>query len=352
MADKQYGYESGYGTGAPTDTASKVPQYGYESGYGTSGGSSQWDVAKAVFNEMPQIAPWNKANQALKSAGGKVAEAGGYLGAKAESAGYPSIGNTIQGAGIGLGGAIALSPEILAAYTGLKGIYNSPSPTVQGLVNSPQELSPQYTAQNQAIGISNEVPETASKVINPDPYSYPSTLTKPKYVNGIAGQVEGAPTIPRLKPQVPAEALPSTTPLKYPDDPGTLINHINDRISTHGINLNPQELSDYKELLSTKMANGEIPKFGPDGKITPIFAKATRTTQNVTGTLNQVAEPLLKNAQLPEGILPTRQGLNQAYSVAAKQQALTDLVKKYGLRIGEVGLGGLGLKTLTDYFRK
>lgn len=346
MADKAYGYESGYGTGSPDVSATTL--HGYESGYGSDQpeGSSQWDVAKAALGEAQQLAPWNKANQALKNVGGNVAEAGGYLGAKT---GYPQTGEAV---GVGLGGAIALAPDILAAYTGMKGIYNSPSPTVQGLVNTPQELGPQYAAQNQAIGISNDVPETASRVVNPDPYQYPSQLTKPKYVNGIAGQVEGAPTIPRLKPQIPAEPLPSTTPLKYPNDPGTLINQINDRISQHGTNLNPQELSDYKNLLQTKMANGDIPRFDPNGKTTSIFAQASQTAKNVSNALNQVSEPLLKNAQLPEGTLPTRAGLNQAYSISAKQQALMNFIKKWSLRgLEGSALAGLG-KEGYDYFKK
>lgn len=351
-----YGYQNGYGSGS-SDTvdvsASTTPTYGYQSGYAQQpSGISKLDLAKAAMSQVEQLAPWNKANQAVKDIGGEVAQVGGYIGGKVANAGYPATGNAIQAGGVGLGGAIALSPDLLAAYTGMKGIYNSPNPTVQGLVNTPQELGPQYAAQNQAIGISNDVPETASKVVNPDPYQYPSTLTKPKYVNGIAGQVEGAPTISRLKPQVPAEPLPSTTPLKYPDDPGTLINQINDRISTHGTNLNPQELSDYKNLLQTKMANGDIPKFDPNGKVTSIFAQASQANKNITNTLNQVAEPLLQNAQLPEGTIPTRSGLNQAYGTASKQQNIQNFLQKWGIRAGELGIASTGAKGIYDWLKK
>lgn len=349
-----YGYQNGYGSGSPGAVdVSTAPTYGYQSGYGqTPTGISNLDLAKTALGQVEQLAPWNKANQAIKNVGGDVAEAGGYVGGKVANAGYPATGNAIQKTGVGVGGAIALSPDLLAAYTGMQGIYNSTNPTVQGLVNTPQELGPQYAAQNQAIGISNDVPETASKVVNPDPYQYPSTLTKPKYVNGIAGQVEGAPTIPRLKPQVPAEALPSTTPLKYPDDPGTLINQINDRISTHGTDLNPQELSDYKNLLQTKMSNGDIPKFDPNGKVTSIFAKASQAASNVTNTLNQVSEPLLQNAQLPEGTIPTRAGLNQAYSTASNQQALQNFLAKWGAKGAEASGIGYGLDKLIGYLKK
>ena len=100
------------------------------------------------------------------------------------------------------------------------------------------------------------------------------------------------------------------------------------------------------------MANGDIPKFDQNGKLTSIFAQASDAAKKVTNTLNQVAEPLLQNASLPEGTLPTREALNQAYSVASKQQALQNIIKKYGLKGVEAGLGVLGTKELYDYFRR
>lgn len=422
----------------------------------STNGSSKMDVAMAALGQAQNLAPWNKITKMRQTLGGDIAEAGGYLGAKIANAGFPATGDAIQSAGVGLGSIPAIGPEVLSAYAGLKGIYNSPSPTVQGLVNTPQELSPQYAAQNQAIGISNDVPETAGKVQYENPYQYPSQLSKPKYVpvkqpdlpvvqqgattgdphalfayndqvspdiaaqskyqvwgdksrpvfkdNGgtlthgsqatigelqdagvpVVGRTQrsidlghepldlpkqptifqpienpNAPAFARPKLSYPADTgpgaaqpLPSTVPTKYPDDPGTLINMANQRISEHGTNLTPQELSDMKTLIQTKMANGDIPKFGPDGKMTQIFAQATQAQKNISNTLNQVAEPLLKNAQLPEGTLPTRAGLNQAYSLASKQQAVMGYVKRYGLKGAEAGLGALGAKQLYDYFRK
>lgn len=337
-----YGYQNGYGAGASdADVApSTATTYGYQNGYGSAEGSSQWDVAKTAMNQVAQTIPWNQVRQyTTQPLAQAISDAG-------NDAGYPKTGAAI-------GTAVAISPEILGAVTGLEGLYKSPSPTVQGLLNTPQELSPQYAAQNAAAGISNTVPETASKVVNPDPYSYPSTLTKPKYVNGIAGQVEGAPTIPRLKPQVAPEPLPSTTPLKYPDDPGTLINLINNRVNQFGQSLNPQELSDYKNLLQTKMgAGGDIPKFDQNGNMTSIWAQASQTNKNLTGALNQAVDQNINPANLPDGTLQSRGDLNQAYSTAKTQQNITDFVKKYGARAGELGAGAYGLDKVYNYFKK
>ncbi len=100
----------------PLDQSASVPQEG----------SSQLDVAKSVMGQVSQLAPWNKANAVLKNdIGGGIATGAGYLGGKVANAGYPNTGNAIQIGGVGLAGAISLSPEILAAYTSWSGINSS-----------------------------------------------------------------------------------------------------------------------------------------------------------------------------------------------------------------------------------
>jgi len=424
------------------------PSQPFQAAESPTDGSSQMDVAKFALSQAAAMNPVNKLTQMRQNVGGDIAEAGGYLGGKVTSAGFPNVGNAIQRVGVVAGSIPALGPEVLGAYTSLKGLYNPTNPVAAGITNTPKDLSPQYAMQNQAAGISNDIPETAGKVQYENPYQYPSQLSKPKYIpvqqpdlpviqpgaktgdphalfayndkfgpggtersvynvfgdpNHPAIQGRGwgssvsaedaqaagipitgrqpnsikyqpiqsgsptyqpienpnAPAFTRPKLSYPAESgqgaaqpLPSTVPTKYPNDPGALINQINDRIGQHGTNLTPQELSDYHQLLSTKMANGDIPKFSPEGKITPIYAQATQAAQKVTNTLNQVVEPLLQGKQLPIGTLPTRIGLNQAYGIASNQQAFTELAKKYGLKAGETVLGALGAKGLYDYFRK
>lgn len=344
--------------------------------------------------------------------------------------GYPMTGAAA-------GTAVAMIPDFLSAYAGMRGLGQSTNPTIKGLMNTPKELGPQYAAQNAAIGISERVPETASKVQYDNPYQYASQLSKPKYpsvrpspslevvepgskkgdphalfaynddfgpngtkrslynvfgdpshpaiqARGWGSSVDadalknagipitgrqptslqytpiqnqpapmanpGGAAFTRPKPQIPAEPLPSAVPTKYPNDAGALINQANSRVSQFGGKLTPQELSDYKSLIQRKMANGDIPRFGPDGKPTQIWAQASQTTHNITNALNQAAEPLLQKANLPAGTMPTRAGLNQAYSTASKQQQLKELLSKY-LKLGlKGGAGILGAKGAYDHF--
>lgn len=360
-SEYQYGFENNYGASAPQDQQSTTqPQesYGFENNYSTSSKNpaTKWDVIKAAAGPISDVlqTPWGKVQQGFKQAGGAIAEGGGYLGGRI---GYPQTG---QALGVGIGGTIALAPELLATYTGLKGIYESQNPVVKGLVNTPQELGPQYEAQNEAIGISNKVPETASKVQYENPQQYPSQLSNIRYKQNppIAGiPVEPTPIatgakMPTPKPVIPAEPLASTVPLKYPNDPGSLINLADSRIATHGENLTPQELSDYKKILDTMIDNGTIPKFGENGKITPLYARASQLRNTIVSLGNKLAEPLLQNANVPEGIMQSRSGLNQAYGIASKQQAVTEASKQAMKYLAELAGAGYGAQKVYDYFKK
>lgn len=337
MAAKRYGYESGYGSGAPDAAAPEAPTqtYGYESGYG-SNNATPTDVALskagAAYDTLNQMAPWNVLRaHTLQPAADAVAEQGGRLG-------YPKTGAA-------LGTAIAISPEILSAYTSLRGIYNSANPIVKGLMNTPQELGPQYAAQNEAVGLRARPPEQSGANLKfPNPYGENTLTTRPPAAiqvdTNIPSNLRGA------------DALPSTTPVKYPNNPASLINAADQRISQFGPQLNQQELSDYKALLDQNIGDpNKIPKF-IDGKKNPLYAQASQVRAKVSDLLNQVIEPKLAGANLPEGTMPTRAGLNQAYGVASKQQALTELIKKYGLKGIELAGGGLAGKQLYDYFKK
>lgn len=319
-----------------------------------SGLAKNYEAYKTAANIAGSVAPWNQVKQGLTSLGGAISEGAGNLGARVSNGipqygipPSPKIGAAIQGAGVVAGAVPAIGPDVLAAYSSLRGLYNPENPLAVGLTNSTKDISPQYAAQNEALGVSNDVPETANKIKYQDPYEYPSQLTKPKYVNGQPVPNPGGSTFSRPKVQLPADSgmgaaqpLPGNIPLQYPNDPASLINHINDTIDTHGANVPLQQLQDYKELLSTKMA-GDAPEI-PRG--TPLFAKATQTSQKVNSTMNQVADPLLQKTKLPSGVLPTRTALNQAYSVASKRQQILEFIKKYGARTAEVAgtVGGLG----------
>jgi len=294
-------------------------------------------VGLAALGLAQDKAPWNKANAAYKRGIGSYAE---WLGkhtslepAKIASATLP----------------LAMAPELLGAITSWEGIHNTTNPTVKGLVNSPQELGPQYEAQNEAIGVTRRTPqEGGAKPAYPEPYQYPSQLTKmkpTKFIKGVPGPLEDTgQTIPRLKPQIPAESLPSTVPIRYPSKPGDFMTYANNRLQ-FGSQLDPQELMDWQVKLQTDMSNGAIPKFDPNGKITTVFQQASDLKSRIGNVFNQIAEPRLVGADLPEGTIPTRSGLNQAYGVSSKQQTVQNALKKTGKiarYAGELGAAGYG----------
>lgn len=310
----------------------------------------------AVIDQVSSMAPWNKANQMYKDAVGWGAEKLGQ---------HTSIPPTVIGAAMT---PLAVAPEILGAYTSLKGIYNSPNPTVKGLVNTPQELSPQYTAQNKAIGVARRIPQEGGRTPTfEDPYKYPSQLSKPKYasvksqapeivnpsgkvVSPIPGKTiqaaEGAPTsFARPKPQTPAEQLPGTVPTRLPNNPGDFMAYANQKLAQFGDKINPQELMDWQVKIQTDMGNGTIPKIDPSsGRITTIYQQATDLLGRIKGVFNPIAERRLKVASLPEGTIPTRAGLDKAYGVAANLQNATK-------KVGKIAGGIAGVAALESYIR-
>lgn len=308
-----------------------------------------------VAEQVSAMAPWNKANQMYKDAVGWGAE---KLGQNTD----------IPPAAIGAAMTpLAVAPEILGAYTSLKGIYNSPNPTVKGLVNTPQELSPQYSAQNKVIGVTRRIPQeggTAPKF--EDPYKYPSLLEKAKYaqeesfgpklVNSSGNPIKstlptepiqgyGPTSIGRPRPQIPAEQLPGTIPTRLPSKPGDFMSYANSKLAQFGNKINPQELMDWQVKIQTDMGNGTIPKIDPSsGRITTIYQQATDLLSRIKGVFNPIAESKLAGATLPKGTIPTRAGLDKAYGVAANLQKATK-------KVGKVAGGIAGVAALETYIR-
>jgi len=362
-----------------SNTMASGPWDDFKSPASSSEGSSQMDVAKFAAGQVSNLAPWNKLTKMRQKFGGDIAEAGGYVGGKVANAGFPNAGNVIQGAGVELGAIPAIGPEALSAYTSLKGLYNPENPVAAGLTKTPQQLSPQYTAQNDAAGIANRPAEQAGKIQYPDQYQYPSQLSKPKYIpvkpsELPAGQpgvpmpepvqpatptfrpVENpnAPAFSRPKPQIPAEPLPTTTPLKYPSDPASLVNTAGDRITKFGDKLGPQELHDYRNLLDQNIGHpNKIPQF-IQGKLNPLYAQASALRSQVNGLLNQVVDKYISQVKLPTGTLPTRESLNQAYGISkipGKVGSALGDVSKTGGKIAGAGAGIYGtIQALKHYF--
>jgi len=254
-------------------------------------------TAMYAAGKVSDLAPWNKVSKVFPAMAGGVAKE------------YTSMGLDPRISAL-LATPLAIAPQIAGTALSLEGLHNAPSPTVRGLVNTPAELGPEYEAQNTAIGITRRVPQEGGAV---------AKFPQPEFQGFGAKQ-------PR--PVVPAEPLPSIIPIRYPSKPGDFMAYANNRLQ-FGTQLDPQELMDWQVKLQTDMGNGAIPKIDPStGKITTIFQQASDLKNRIQQTFNKIAEPRLVGADLPEGTMPTRAGLNQAYGIAAKQAALQNALKK------------------------
>jgi hypothetical protein len=287
------------------------------------------------------LAPWNKVSQVFPYLGGKVAEE------------YTSMGLDPKIAAM-LGTPLAIAPAIAGTALSLEGLHNAPSPTVKGLMNTPQELGPEYEAQNKAIGVTRRIPqEGGAKPTFNSPYQNTLSTKPPRALpvgvdpeTGIQSNLIGA------------EPLPSNVPIRYPSKPGDFMAYANNRLK-FGTQLDPQELMDWQVKLQTDMNNpSAIPKFqtdnfgNPTGKLTTIYQQASDLNNRIQQTFNQIAEPRLVGADLPEGTMPTRSGLNQAARVSYGQQNLQNALKKGGKVARWIGEGGAGLYGLYNLGKK
>lgn len=222
-------------------------------------------------------------------------------------AGYPTVGAVA-------GTAVSMIPELASAYMGWKALHNVQNPIVKGALNTPQELSPEYASQNQAVGISDKLPIQRGTVAK-----YPG--------------LDGLPT------NSPPPQSPTVAPLSYPKDTNTYLNFARDRIDSLGAQLTPQELADHKTILSNILNDLKV-----KGQVgTPVFAKAAQLQTDTSGLQNTV--------------IPGRANLNQAYGISKTlnpevMQAIKNYAQKYGkLALKEaigVGLGVGVAKKLTQ----
>lgn len=226
----------------------------------------------------------------------------------------------------------------------------------KAILNSPKSLGKQYAAQDAAVGVKRVLPETGPKAVFEDPYKYPSNLSKPKYASvetpgpkivNTRGEiispnpessiqaVDTAPTsFTRPKPTIQAEPMPTSIPEKLPDNLAGFKKFAESRIDKFGDKLTPQELMNYKVHLETKMADGSIPKFGDNGKITTAWQQASDLRNKVASTFKTVMDKKLQNVDLPSGVERTRTNLDSintlSNSIRNKGRAVGDFAKKAG----------------------
>ena len=281
-----------------------------------SGGSSQMDVAGFALGQAAQLAPWNRVNDAFKSGVGRVAEFAGSKGANP----YLTAAALTP---------VAMAPEILAATSGWKGVQNTSNPTLKGLTSTPQELGPQYAAQNAAIGVERRIPQEGGRL---------PTYPQPE-LQGLGSRQ------PRPLPGGAPSYLPEVVPERLPSKPGDFLKYGNEKLSQFGDRMNPQELMDWDVKLGTDLSNPNvIPRFQVDpmtgkqtSKITTMFQQASDLSARAKGTFNQIAEERLKAAQLPEGTMPTRAALDQAYALSNRVQQYYDRGLAFSWKVGKAG---------------
>jgi hypothetical protein len=302
--------------GAALGSRPELKPYGFQPGL--SSDQPATPVQSALSAAGQTLAAPIRMGQTLsagpQATGEAIAETGGELG-------YPKTG-------VALGAIPAMAPYVLSGYAAMKGLYASENPTLRGLLNTPQELSPQYSAQNKAIGVTRRVPQEGGKL--------------PQFAQPEA---QGLATKPP-RPMVPAETLPEVVPTRLPSKPGDFLAYANQKLAQHGSKVNPQELMDWQVKLQTDMSNGVIPKIDKEsGRITTIYQQATDLLSRIKGTFSPIAEQRLTGAELPPGTIPTRAGLDKAYGIASNVQSATRKAVKYGSGIA-------GVAALEEYIRR
>jgi hypothetical protein len=211
---------------------------------------------------------------------------------------------------IGATSGYTLPGAVSALKSGLTNALNkSGSPLLRGLINSPKELSPEFQAGKEAVGIGTDLPERIGRKARfPEPEL--NVATK------------------QPKPIAKAETLPGVSPVAYPKDTNAFLNFANARVKAFGNKLSPQELNDFKEITGEMFRKGEIVP-GTDQ-----YAVATKLQHQVT--------PLLNKA------IPGRASLNKTYAISKTLHPnVIGAVKDYAKTYGPAALfSAIGLKAL------
>lgn len=184
-------------------------------------------------------------------------------------------------------------------------------PLLKALGKSPGELSPEFSTGNEAAGISEQLPVQRGAM---------ARFPQPERI---------APTKQPI-PIAKAETLPSVPPVSYPRDPASFINFAQARIKAFGSRLSPQELNDYKDILSDIFNTGKI------AHGTPQYAVASQLGTDVSG--------------LHTAAIPGREALNATYGLSKTLHPdlvgpLFGLVKRFGKLAVASALAGAGFET-------
>lgn len=249
-----------------------------------------------AMSEISNLSPAAKIQQKLKDLAGAGAERMGAAGVN------PKLSAALMT-------PVAIAPDILGAATVVGSIRTSATPLAKAIRSSPKMLGAEFQAGEKAAGISGELPVQ----------------------RGAFAKMN-----PRLHGTPPFEA--PYKPKSYPKDTASFLNFAKARVQALGDKLSPQELDDYKTLLST---NIDAMKAKGLAKTEP-FAIASQLRKEVT--------------QLHNAVIPGRGELNKVYAISKKIHPdmggwVKDGVKKYGVKAIGTVLAGLGIGAGTQLFK-
>lgn len=275
----EYGHYSDSEVGARV--LSKYPEYRSQIGSEQPGTSYAEQLEPGIYGET------NPTGQKILENLGQVA--GGYGIAQLIGAGAMKAGNTRLG---------------------------------KALLNSPETIGRQMEPGLEAAGITRRPPELGASVKFENPYQYPSSLSNPRGGKFTRG-----------KPEIPAEPLPSSVPIKYPSDPASFHNFAKLRIAQfasdpRNIQITPQELNDYKRVLSGTLS--EMKAKGMSG--TPLFSDLSNLNSNVS--------------DIHSSVIPGRAELNKVYALSKGIRAIPGKVRSAATKTAKAAAvvgGGLGL---------
>lgn len=230
--------------------------------------------------------------EGFPKAGGAIAENLGKRGWNPNVAAIPAT-------------AVSIAPEIASSAMGLGEVVAGKSALSQAIRKTPKMLGPEFQAGERAAGISGDLPVQRGAI--------------PKFPN-LAGEASNAP--PSVAPLV--------APKTYPKDLPSLINFAKARVQAFGERLSPQELDDYKTMLSTNLSEMKAKGLSK----TEPFAIASNLQKQVT--------------ELHNAVVPGREELNRIYSISKKLHPdmgdwISKGVEKYGVKAIGAVLAGLGI---------
>lgn len=239
--------------------------------------------AMSIASEIAP-SPVQRIRRGLDTAGEKIAEFGGSMGAPK------------TGAAIGTG--VSKLQDILGAATTLSGLYSkNPTRLADAIRNTPKMLRPRYEAIKGDF-VSGDLPERAGRVAR-----FPS----------FSGKLQLGPE----------PLTPMVAPKSYPKELNSFLNFAKARVTALGKRLSPQELDDYHTELQTILSENRLKGTAP-------YA--------IAQGLKKLVDPLRSEA------IPGLGELDKVYALSKRLRVAPEVAKKIWDYVGpKMRWGAIGV---------